>query len=238
MTHVKTVAAYEGFVRSCSGLGDKYNPGSPKLQLEALNVLLVNATESLAKVKAAKTEYDNLTNDREVMFRDLPKLAASVILTLSASGASDETLNDARVFFRLINGRRATDRPPVASADEELKKRPKFGQRSYVSLADHFSRLVQAATVDPNYMANEPHLSKEGLKSILEKMNGLNSEVAQVKVTLSNARIARNEILYTSPSSVYEVFRLGKKYVRAIFGLNSEQYRQMKSNSISKPQIG
>lgn len=238
MTYVKTVAAYEGFVRSCSGLGAKYNPGSPKLQLEALNVLLVNATQSLANVKAAKTEYDNLTNDREVMFRDLPKLATSVILTLSASGASEETLNDARVFFRLINGRRAKDRPPVASADEELKKRPKFGQRSFASLADHFARLVQAVTVDPNYAANEPNLSKEGLKSILEKMNSLNSEVIQVKVKLSNARIARNEILYTRPDSVYEVLKMGKKYVRAIFGLNSEQYRQIKSSKVIKPEIG
>ena len=237
MTNVRNVETFNQIVGFCSGYGDKYKPGSPKLQLDALSVLLVNARQSLANVKAAKTEYDNLTNDREVLFRDLPKLAASVILTLSASGAKKETLNDARVFFRLMTGRRAKERAPLASTEEEKKNRPKFAQLSYVSKADHFAKLVQVISVDPSYMANEPELSVTGLKSILKKMNSLNSSVAEVKVKLSNARITRNEWLYTKAEAIVPVSRAVKKYVRAIFGLNSEQYRQIKNLSFTKARI-
>lgn len=235
MTTVKTVGTFEKLLGFCTGHGDKYNPGSPKLQVDALSVLLVNAQESLAKVKAAKTEYNNVTNSREQLFRDMPKLASSVILTLAASGAREETLDDARVFFRNISGRRAKQRPPLASTEEEKKARAKFAQLSYISRADHFAKLVQAVSADPNYVANEPDLSASGLESILEKMRSLNSEVAEVQVKLSNARIARNEILYTKSNSVYKVAKGVKKYVRAIFGLNSEQYRQIKNLSFTKP---
>ena len=68
MTHVKNVEAFEGFVGSCTGFGDKYNPGLPKLRLDALSVLLVNARKALASVHEKKTDYDRVTNEREVFF--------------------------------------------------------------------------------------------------------------------------------------------------------------------------
>ena len=237
MTTVKTVGTFEKLLGFCSGYGDKYNPGSPKLQLDALSVLLVNARETLANVKAAKTEYNRVTNSREQLFRDMPKLASSVILTLSASGAKKETLDDARVFFRLITGRRAKQRPPMASTEEEKKARSKYAQLSFISKADHFARLVQAIKVDPNYVANEPDLSVDGLKSILKKMHSLNSGVAEAVVKLSNARVARNEVLYNQITSVCNTAADVKKYVRAIFGLNSEQYRQIKNLRFTKRTI-
>ena len=235
MTTYKTVGTFEKLLGFCTGHGDKYNPGSPKLQVDALSVLLVNAREALANVKAAKTEYNNVTNSREQLFRDMPKLASSVILTLAASGAKEETLDDARVFFRNISGRRAKPRPPMASTEEEKKARSKYAQLSYLSKADHFAKLVQAISADPNYLANEPDLSVPGLKAALKNMRNLNSRVAEAQVKLSNARIARNEILYTKGNSVYQVAKGVKKYVRAIFGLNSEQYRQIKNLSFIKP---
>ncbi|MEP2670428.1 MAG: hypothetical protein ABJH04_15605 [Cyclobacteriaceae bacterium] len=237
MTHVKNVETFEKLLGFCSGYGDKYNPGLPKLQLDALSVLLVNARQALASVKANKTEYNFMTNDREELFRNMPRLAASVILTLAASGAKEETLDDARVFFRLMTGRRAKARIPLASTEEEKEKRSKFAQLSYISKADHFARLVQTISVAPNYTANEPELSVAGLKSILKKMNSLNSGVAKVEVALSNARISRNELLYTSDTAIYNTAASVKKYVRAIFGLNSEQYRQIKSLRFTKPKI-
>lgn len=236
MTHVRNVAAFEGFVGSCTGFGDKYNPGSPKLQLDALNVLLVNARQTLTNVREKKTEYDRVTNEREVFFRELPRLAASVILTLDASGVKAETLHDARGFFRRLMGKRATVKALRADTEgEELRKGPRVAQLSYESKTDHFARLVQLVAANPNYMANEPELMVPGLKATVKKMHKLNSEVAQAKVALSRARIERNEQLYTSDQAIYQVGRAAKKYLRAIFGPNSEEFNQVKSVVFTKP---
>lgn len=237
MTHVKNVAIFEGFVGSCTGFGDKYNPGLPKLQLDALNVLLVNAREALTSVREKKADYDRVTNSREILFRDLPRLAASVILTLDASGAKAETLDDARRCFRLLKGKRARVKALQADTEGEVKTGPRVAQLSYASLADHFARLVQLVIASPAYMTNEPELTVQGLKARVKKLYSLNSEVASIKVALSNARIARNQVLYTTSDSIYKVGRAARKYVRAIFGPNSEQFNQVKRLVFTKPQI-
>ncbi|MEQ9413032.1 MAG: hypothetical protein RIF39_04345 [Cyclobacteriaceae bacterium] len=237
MTHVKHVAIFEGFVGSCTGFGDKYNPGLPKLQLDALNVLLVNAREALTSAREKKADYNRVTNSREILFRNLPRLAASVILTLDASGAKAETLNDARRCFRLLKGRRARVKALQADTEGEVKTGPRVAQLSYASQADHFARLVQLVIASPTYLTNEPELSVPGLKATVKKLYSLNSEVATAKVALSNARIARNQVLYTTDSSIYKVGRAARKYVRAIFGPNSEQFNQVKSLVFTKPQL-
>jgi hypothetical protein len=237
MTHVKNVASFEGFVGSCTGFGDKYNPGSPKLQLDALNVLLVDAQAALTSVREKKTDYDRVTNSREVLFRSLPGLAASVILTLDASGAKAETLHDARRCFRLLKGKRARVKALQADTEGEVKTGPRVAQLSYASQADHFARLVQLVIASPAYMANEPELSVQGLKATLKKLYSFNAEVATIKVALSNARVVRNQLLYTTDSSIYMVGRAARKYVRAIFGPGSEQFSQVKSLVFTKPNI-
>lgn len=238
MTHVKTVAAFEGFVGSCTGFGDKYNPGLPKLQLDALNVLLVNARQALASVTEKKTEFDRVTNSREVYYRDIPRLAASVILTLDASGAKAETLHDARGFFRMLLGKRARVKALQADPETgEVNAGPRVAQLSYASKADHFARLVQLVSTNPRYVANEPELTVPGLKATLKQLYKLNSEVARAKVALSNARIARNQVLYTAEDCIYNIGRAGRKYVRAIFGPGSEQFNQVRSLVFTKPTV-
>lgn len=42
------------------------------------------------------------------------------------------------------------------------------------------------------------------------------------EITWSNARIQRNETLYIKRAAIYEPVKVVKKYVRAIYGPNSE----------------
>ncbi|MCB0490221.1 MAG: hypothetical protein KDC99_17205 [Cyclobacteriaceae bacterium] len=236
MTHVKNVEAFEGFVGSCTGFGDKYNPGLPKLRLDALSVLLVNARKALASVHEKKTDYDRVTNEREVFFRDIPRLAASVILTLDASGVKAETLHDAKGFYRLLLGRRAKVKALEPTPEGEMPARsPRVAQLSYESKTDHFARLVQLVSTSPNYAVNEPELSVPGLKATVKKMYSLNSAVVKARVALGNARITRNETLYSTDEAIYMVGRSARKYVRAIFGQNSEEFRQVRRFVFTKP---
>lgn len=238
MSHAKNAAAYGKLISWCTGLGGKYKPGHPNLHLEALNALLVDAKQALENVKVTKSNLNNETNVREIEFGNLPKVASSILFSLAASGASEQTLDDARVFLRQMTGRKLKDRAPIPSekAKEVINTRP-LTQQSYVSRADHFARLVQVAADSPNYQPNEPELQVPGLNALVAKLQELNVRVAAADVAWSNARIERTNRFYAKGSSILATARKVKNYVRAIHGVNSEQYRQLKGLSFTKPKI-
>ena len=234
MTHVRNVEAFTRVVNFCTGYGGKYNPGHPNLRMDALTALVAAAHQSLEQVIAAKAHFDNEVNYRKQVFAQLPKLASSVLRTLEASGASEEKLKDARAFVQNLQGRVKPDsKEPVAETAEPVSKRSRL-QLAYVSRADWFARLVEAVLGEPQYEAFEPLLSKAGLVQHLRHLQQLNRQVDEARVKWSQARLQRNEVLYRSGNSVARVMQAVKKYLRAIFGLNSEEYVQVKGIAFTK----
>lgn len=64
-----------------------------------------------------------------------------------------------------------------------------------------------------------------------------NTTVATAYTNISNSRIARNQTLYTSTTSLYETALEVKKYIKSVFGATSPQYAQVKSIEFSKPRL-
>lgn len=237
MSHVKNAAAFEKFIGFCSGYGGSYNPGLPNLKLSSLQEMASKARQVLEDVNVAKSALDNTTNNREIAFAGLPKLASSVIFTLASMGASEQTLKDARIYLRLITGRKLGRDPiPSESTSALAKKTKSTSQGGYVSKVFHLERLVQVVSELPTYAPNEPVLTVEGLTSTIATLKQLNAQVKDEQVALSNARVGLREVFYGN-HSVVETARSGKKYVRAIFGLNSAQYGQVKKIEFTKPSV-
>ena len=155
-------------------------------------------------------------------------------------------MNDARVFVRQIAGRRMKDRKPVGSAiaapkdvsEGTVAKDTRVPQTDYVSKADHFAKLVQVVSAEQGYQPNETFLRMSGLSETLSKLQKLNTTVAQAQVDWSNKKIARNKLLYEDDGSLLETARRVKKYVRAAFGLQSPEYRQISKLNFTKPEKG
>src|SRR5688572_6361622 len=112
--HAKNAATFEDVISFCAGYGTKFNPSNAALQLAALGQQLTAVRAALQSVKAAKTAYDNATNDRELAFQPLKPLATKIINALSATGATTQTVDDARTIVNKIQGKRAK---PVAVPD-------------------------------------------------------------------------------------------------------------------------
>jgi hypothetical protein len=239
MTHVKNVEGFGKLVDFCSGYGGKYNPGSPNLQLNQLNVLLVQAMQALHTAKAAKTGYDQQANNREIVFQDIRKLASRVVLTLAASGASAQTVKDARSFLRLMYGRRAEDPAPVAgdtTAPASIRTRS-ISRQDFASQIDHLASLILTVSAEPKYQPNESEFTKEGLNAKVAQLRTLNQDATTARMQWSNARIERNRVLYTDPNALYGTANAVKMYVKAVYGHSSEQYRQVSSLVFTKPRI-
>ena len=235
MTNVNTMQSFEKLIGICTGYGGKYNPGRQNLRIESMSNQLEEVRQALEQVKAARTAYDNQVNRRKQKFDQLPRLVSSVMRTLEASGASPEKLDDARQFVRMISGRASASRPPVPSDQaQEVKTRRSTQPLGYVNLADSFSKFVQAVSTEPLYQPQEPELSPGGLLALWQELTQLNSYVMQARNQWKNSCIARNFVMYKKPMSMTETANAVKKYVRAIYGLDSEQYGQVKSLNFIK----
>lgn len=235
MTHVKTTQAFGQLIGICTGLGGKYNPGRQNLQIESMSNQLEEVRQAMEQVIIARTAYDNAINRRKQRFDPLPRLASSVMRLLEASGASSEKMDDARLYFKMITGYIERSRLPIPSEQsQEVKVKRSLQQLAYVSKADSFSKLIQVVSTEPLYQPLEPELTKEGLQAYWQEINHLNNQVDETRTAWRNTCIVRNFAMYKKPMSMYETALAVKKYVRAIYGLDSEQYAQVKSLNFVK----
>jgi hypothetical protein len=62
---------------------------------------------------------------------------------------------------------------------------------------------------------------------MLANLKQLNTNDINTSTTLSNARIARNELLYAQGTGLVLVARDVKNYIRVIYGVKSPQYKQV-----------
>jgi hypothetical protein len=241
MTHVKNAEAFARLVDFCTGYGGSYNPGRSTLRMDALVNQKQEVALALNSVISAKTLFDNAVNQRKQVFDQLTRVIASVMRLLEASGASTEKLEDARAYVHQIKGYVVRVRPAVPSPEAQaldpaiqVPGRARL-QTSYASKADWFARLVDAVATEPMYQANEQQLSVAGLTEMLSQLKAQNQLVSAARVAWSNAMISRNKVLYERDHSLYTTAVAVKKYVRAIFGHDSEQYAQVKTLSLTKP---
>lgn len=191
---------------------------------------LIETQSAIELVKVAKTNFDNQANQRKQTFDALPSLISSILRTLEASGAKPEKLKDARMFVHQLIGSSPRNREPIPSDKQATPTVQRAHlQLAYVSKADAFSKLVQAVSTEPLYQPREKNFSPVGLEEKIEELNQANREAADARALWSKALIERNAVMYTKEVSMIKTAHAVKKYVRAIFGLNSEQYALLKT---------
>lgn len=235
MTHVKNVEAFSRLVGFCTGYGGKYNPGQPNLQVSVLLTNISAAQEALERVVIAKSLLDKAVNKRKVEFNALAKLATGVLLTLQASGAKQESIEDARQYVRHIAGYSKGRKALPAEQTEEAKPRKTSLVMAFASKAEWFSKLVKAVEAEPMYKTNIAMYEKTALAVKVQYMMKLNKEVLETRIAWANARVERNKILYSNADSIYQTAVNVKKIVRSLFGMNSEEYKQLIPLTIGKP---
>lgn len=236
MTDVKIAEGFSQLENFCKGFKSSYNPGRATLKIEALNAKKLEGTNAINKPIAAKTDHDDSINQRKQLFATLPKVAASIMRVLEASGVSAEKLADARGYVKQMRGRSgskktvmaespATGATPAAAAP--ASKPCSKQQLAYVSKADWLAKLISAIATEPQYAPNEENLQVSSVSAYHQSLTDSIKRVSEKQVALNNARIEKNQILYYDENSLCNVGRAVKKYVRGIYGPQSEHYTQL-----------
>lgn len=225
MSNTKNVEAFEKLVGICTGYGAQYSAGSQNLRIENLLSLLARSQAAMKSVSDAKTNFENATNGREVVAKEVSNLVSRVLAELKSSGAMEQTIDDARMMVRKIKGSSASSPvapPAAAEAKSTVATHSRRSGKDYEGFAHHFEKLIQTLSSEPLYQPLEPELQVAGLQNTLARLRNGNSNVATANGVLKKARRDRNAVLYTDKYSLYKTALAVKQRAKAAFGYNSE----------------
>jgi hypothetical protein len=235
--HAKNVGNFDQLIGFCTGYGAAYNPSKPSIKLPALTASLTTAQTALASQKAAKTAFDNATNAREITFKPLKKLSTRIVNALMATDAARQTVDDAQSINFKIHGKRARAKPNTKPISEGEAIAPdhtiSVSQLGFDNLIDHFAKLIQTVSAEPLYKPNETDLQVAGLNTMLADMKAKNKAVTTAIANISNARIARNKVLYAESIGLVDISFATKVYVKSVFGSGSPQFKQVSKISFT-----
>ena len=234
--HAKNVANFQDLITYCTGYGTTYNPPKVTLQLASLNTLLTSARTELNNVITAKNSFDTVTGDRQLLFENLKPLSTKIINFLSVTDASSQTIDDAKTINNKIQGRRAgtvSETPTPEGGTPQ--KTVSVSRQSYDMLTENFATLIDLVASVPTYTPNETELTIASLNDYLSQLQTANTNVINAEVAYSNARISRDNVLYTDVTGLIDTALDVKNYVKAIFGATSSQYKQVSGIKFKKP---
>lgn len=155
---------------------------------------------------------------------------ARIVRAVSAFEGSKENITDAKMIKRKLMPP-VESKTPESTTTTQSETSPAKGGRSSSKLdfdgkVDTFGNLIQLVQGLPAYNPNEADLKVTALKAQLLDLQTKNQNVIKAANALSQARIARDKVLYGS-NGVYENGTAAKEYIRAVFGVRSEAARQI-----------
>ena len=245
--HSKNVANLEDLISYCVGYGATYNPSKTSIKIAGLTTLLATSKSNIQAVNTTLTAFHNSTNAREIAFEPLRPLGTKILNALLASGASDQTINDFKTLNRKVQGKRAGSKLTKADSGKTAKtidpnapvvdtpKTISSAQLSYSSLIEHIATIITILSTEPTYLPNENDLKIATLIAKQADMTAKNTALATAYTAVSNSRINRDKVLYKETTGLVPIATDVKKYIKAVFGASSAEYRQVKSIEFTKP---
>ncbi len=239
--HVVNLANLQDLKLACDTFGAHYNPVKVAISITGLDQLIADGRSALQNVSTHVAAYNNAVNARRQLFADLKPLATRIINCLQVTDASAEKVKDAKGFNRKIQGGRASKLPAAAVAADGTSipdtKTVSTSQQSYNQQVEHLNNLVSLLAAEPSYIPNEAELKVATLQTLVTNMRASNTAASVAYAKITAARIARNELFYNPNTGLYVASLEVKKYVKAVFGASSPQYKQISGIAFTNSKI-
>ena len=233
--HAKQVANFETLVSFVTGYGGDYKPSNAMIELAQLNTALASAQTMIDGVTTGLIGWKTKVNDRESEYAGIGKFMTRLSASYAACGAPPNAIEDMKGFARKVAGARKgkieIDDP---NTPENEAAHNSVSQRSYTQVVEHFDAAIELCANTPQFNQNEADLTVASMQAKSAAMKAANSAVVTTITTLSNNRIARNDVLYTDAISLYELAKLVKLYLKSLYGADSPQYKQISGLEFKK----
>ena len=230
--HAKNVSNFDELISFATGYGATFNPSKALIKLPALQAQSTASKSAVSAVNAALSAYSNAVSAREVAFEPFSKLSTRILNALKATDTSTQVDESAETIIRKIQGKRATakkteEEKQALATEGKSTKEISTSQMSYDSRLDSFDKLIKLLTSVPLYAPNEADLKVTALTTLYADLKAKNAAVVNTNTALSNARIARNDIMYKANTGLVDIALDTKTYIKSIYGATSKQYKQI-----------
>lgn len=230
--HAKNVANFEELVTYAVSYNRDYNPSRDSLRVEALQTLLTSAKQCLTDYNIALSPFKMAVAERETAFEPLNKFTTRLVNALKATDTSAQMDNTVKSIARKIKGERATPKKKATAVQQGETtdvgvKEISVAQTSYDNRLENFSKLFLQLQNIPQFRPNELELQPQAIKAFYDNMVEKNNAAILTTVALSNARIARNKVLYEPITGILDIAFDTKVYIKSLYGASSPQYKQV-----------
>jgi hypothetical protein len=201
---------------------NKYRPTVERLAIPELEGLLENAARTIEEVDRLLPASLSADSKRHEAFADLPLRATRVGATAKICDLDGEVLTRIEEVVRKIHGTRHKRIQP----DDE-GTHVSVSQVSFAEQIEHLKQLTDLVEPQPNYHPEEEGISVADLRKYILVLTDLNNEALATIPDLTEARRLRNEVLYAPKTGMIDTALAVKEYVKAVFGANSPQYKEV-----------
>jgi len=230
--HQENVENLGVFIKDLQTFGDSYQPSNTALTIDNLLQLKQQGITALDDVSVAVLANKNAIAGRTYEYRDIDTLITRVANTIRISNAKQQNVDQALSIIREIRGQRVS---PLLS-DKELAAEKEKGN-DIVQITKHnatmknqainFGLLIKSLATLTEYNPNEVDLKIDALTAKQAAMVQQNELVDSTAAILDSKRAARQRVLYAETTGLINVGQSAKLYVKAAYGVNSWQYKQI-----------
>jgi len=212
--------------------GDAYNPSNPALTVANMIIIGKNGQDANDAVDIAEVAVKNMTRARSESFNALDSVVDRSLNAMKVSGASEQTIEQAKSLAREVHGRRASE----LLSDEELAAAKAKGNEitqhvvhnaSFDRKIENFGRYALFFASVPEYKPNETEITAVGLNGMLTELKAKNAGLLAAETTYATALSHRDTVLYADTTGLVDIAQSVKTYVKSVFGSRSGQYKQI-----------
>jgi hypothetical protein len=237
--HYKNLANLDQMISKVLGYKTQFNPSKESIKETALQSKSAAARASLDAVATAMPAYTTAVAAREVAFALLSKLITRVFSSLKASDTSGRLDEAVKTIIRKIQGGRVSRKKSKEDADGassgEEKVSISSSQMSYDNRLDNLDKLIKLLSGITAYSPNEEDLKITSLMALYSDLKSKNEAVITAATPLSNARLARNKVLYEENTGLTDVAADVKSYIKSVFGARSPEFKQISGLKFTNP---
>lgn len=214
-----------------------YNPSKDAIKLPALSIKKTDADDVMLKVDQLSPPFIIAIDNRKSVFAGIPELAGKVRNAVIASDAPKEFLPNVTQITRKLQGRRAKAKPTVDpnTPPAEVPVSISVSQKSFDNQIAFMGTLIELLSAQTGYNPNEPELKVAGLKALHLQMKDTNTAVVDAHTAVTNARIARDKVLYDPQTGMLTLVKDVKAYIKSLFTVKSIQFKQISALKFKKP---
>ncbi len=227
--HNGNLTSFNLLITAVEGYSSVYNPSKKEFQAPNLRLKSAAAQQQITNHNKISGSCKVMIDKRAAVYDPLNSLVTSIFNYLKSTGGSKAAINEVGQVVRKLKGLRAGKKtiPAAQGEEQDEHKQISVSQLSFDDRLNNFDKLIYQLELIPDYLPNEAIFTLEDLRQYYMRMEAANKAVLKAKNELENAIIARNKEFYDKETGLIEIGKANKLYIKALYGPNSPEYRQV-----------